>query len=104
MAAHRAADPAGDDAAALRRAALVGPLSPGDAGVNCGRRVAKLYLPPGSRYFGCRVCRRLTYYRAQTHDKRVDALRKNPELLAAIVMNPGAALDGKSILAMKALS
>jgi hypothetical protein len=27
----------------------------------CGRRVAKLYLPPGGRYFGCRHCHGLTY-------------------------------------------
>ena len=30
----------------------------GDA---CSRRVAKLYLPSGERYFGCRVCHNLTY-------------------------------------------
>jgi hypothetical protein len=36
-------------------------------------------------------------------DRRVDALRRNPELLAAIVENPGAALDGRLILALKAL-
>ena len=27
----------------------------------CGRRVAKLYLPPGQRFFGCRHCYNLTY-------------------------------------------
>jgi hypothetical protein len=27
----------------------------------CGRRVGKLYLPPGGRYFGCRHCYDLTY-------------------------------------------
>jgi hypothetical protein len=30
-------------------------------GVPCGRRVGKLYLPPGGRYYGCRHCYRLTY-------------------------------------------
>src|SRR5262245_11305204 len=30
-------------------------------GVPCRRRVAKLYLPPGARHFGCRHCHRLTY-------------------------------------------
>jgi hypothetical protein len=30
-------------------------------GTPCGRRVGQLYLPPGSRYFGCRQCYRLTY-------------------------------------------
>jgi hypothetical protein len=27
----------------------------------CGRRVGKLYLPPGAKYFGCRHCYDLTY-------------------------------------------
>jgi hypothetical protein len=27
----------------------------------CGRRVGKLYLPPGGLYYGCRHCYRLTY-------------------------------------------
>ena len=44
--------------------------------VACRRRVAKLYLPPGECYFGCRVCYGLTYHSAQTHDKRVDALQR----------------------------
>ena len=30
-------------------------------GCYCGRRVGKLYLPPGGRYFGCRRCYDLTY-------------------------------------------
>jgi hypothetical protein len=30
-------------------------------GKACGRRVQKLYLPPGGRYFGCRHCYRLAY-------------------------------------------
>jgi hypothetical protein len=29
--------------------------------VGCGRRVGKLYLPPGGKYFGCRHCYNLTY-------------------------------------------
>jgi pyruvate-formate lyase-activating enzyme len=40
--------------------------------------VAKLYLPPGSRYFGCRHCHNLTYQSCKEHDKRVDALAKLP--------------------------
>lgn len=40
----------------------------------CGRRVRKLYLPPGGRYFGCRRCYKLTYRSAQEHDKRVNRL------------------------------
>jgi len=31
----------------------------------CGRRVGKLYLPPGARYFGCRQCHDLTYTSCQ---------------------------------------
>jgi hypothetical protein len=27
----------------------------------CGRRVGKLYLPPGASYYGCRHCHNLTY-------------------------------------------
>lgn len=27
----------------------------------CGKRVAKLHLPPGAKHFGCRNCHRLTY-------------------------------------------
>ena len=33
--------------------------------VACRRRVGKLYLPPGGRYFGCRNCHNLTYRSAQ---------------------------------------
>jgi len=29
--------------------------------VYCGRRVGKLYLAPGNKYFGCRHCQDLTY-------------------------------------------
>ena len=34
-------------------------------GVACNRRVGKLYLPPGGRYFGCRHCYKLTYESCQ---------------------------------------
>lgn len=34
-------------------------------GVACNRRVGKVYLPPGARYFGCRACHRLTYRSCQ---------------------------------------
>jgi hypothetical protein len=69
----------------------------------CERRVGKIYLPPGGRYFGCRLCHDLTYHSTQAHDKRVDALRRNPELLAAIVENTQGASVRELILAMKAL-
>jgi hypothetical protein len=34
-------------------------------GRTCFRRVGKLYLPPGGKYFGCRTCCRLTYRSSQ---------------------------------------
>ncbi len=34
-------------------------------GEECGRRVGKLYLPPGDRYFACRYCLDLTYESCQ---------------------------------------
>jgi hypothetical protein len=44
----------------------------------CERRVGKLYLPPGCRYYGCRVCYRLSYTSCQEHDSRVDRLVRDP--------------------------
>jgi hypothetical protein len=35
----------------------------------CGRRVRKLYLPGGERYFGCRHCYNLTYTSCQESHK-----------------------------------
>jgi len=35
------------------------------SGIACEWRVAKLYLPPGSRHFGCRTCHDLTYQSCQ---------------------------------------
>ena len=34
-------------------------------GVGCERTCRKLYLPPGGRYFACRLCYRLTYTSVQ---------------------------------------
>jgi hypothetical protein len=77
------------------------PLAKND--VACGRRVGKLYLPPAGRYFGCRHCHDLTYTSCQQHDKRVDALRRNPDALAAVVNDPRSASVTDLILALKAL-
>jgi hypothetical protein len=55
-------------------------------GRKCNRRVAKLYLSPGGRYYGCRHCYRLTYRSAQEHDKRFDWLRRNPESLDSLIV------------------
>ncbi|HJN09780.1 MAG: hypothetical protein QGG09_12815 [Pirellulaceae bacterium] len=35
------------------------------SGVACNRRVGKLHLAPGARYFGCRKCHELTYRSSQ---------------------------------------
>lgn len=56
--------------------------------VTCQRRVRKLYLPPGAKYFGCRTCYKLTYQSVQEHDKRVDYLLKNPEALVQALKSP----------------
>jgi hypothetical protein len=38
-------------------------------GKPCDRRVGKLYLPPGGRYYGCRHCHDLTYTSCQESHK-----------------------------------
>ena len=50
---------------------------------NCGRRVGKLYLPPGGRYFLCRHCYGLSYKSRQTWNKQAAFYRKHPELALA---------------------
>jgi hypothetical protein len=72
-------------------------------GVGCGRRVAKLYCPPGARYYGCRHCHRLTYRSVQEHDKRVDFLRRHPGAIEAVLNTPGGASVTQLGLAMRAL-
>jgi hypothetical protein len=44
-------------------------------GRSCGRRVGKLYLPPGGGYFGCRRCYNLTYTSCQESHKYDSAFR-----------------------------
>ena len=43
----------------------------------CGRRVGKLYLPPGGAYFGCRQCYQLAY-QSQMHQLKPRAVRRTP--------------------------
>ena len=69
----------------------------------CERRVAKLYLPPHGRYFGCRHCHNLTYRSAQEHDKRLDPFRRNPELLHTFLGNLQGASPSQLGLALKAI-
>jgi hypothetical protein len=45
----------------------------------CGRRVGKLYLPPGGRYYGCRHCYQLTYESCQESHKYDRLWRKLAE-------------------------
>ncbi len=47
----------------------------------CGRRVGRLYLPPGQSVFRCRYCHWLTYRSAQEHDQRLYDLARNPAAL-----------------------
>jgi hypothetical protein len=46
--------------------------------LRCGRRVRKLFLPPGAKYFGCRNCYRLTYYsrNQDTHQRAWAPVRR----------------------------
>ena len=51
--------------------------------VHCGRRVAKLYLPSGGYYFGCRHCYDLTYEsckRSHTFDRLFRMIGRNTGL------------------------
>ena len=47
----------------------------------CGRRVGRLYLPPGQRAFRCRHCHYLTYRSAREHDQRVYDLAQDADAL-----------------------
>ena len=52
-------------------------------GVYCGNRAAKLYLPPGGQYFGCRECYDLTYESCQKshkYDRIIDHIPEDMDL------------------------
>jgi hypothetical protein len=61
----------------------------------CGKRVGKLYLPRGARYFGCRGCHRLTYrssqeaHRLDKMDSGLAALRRMSFLVDRRKLNEG---------------
>lgn len=65
-------------------------------GIRCGRRVSKLYLPPGGGMFGCRKCHNLTYRSCQTHNRTLDRLLKAPALIPEYLRsrNPRKAILG----------
>src|SRR5579863_10722190 len=44
-------------------------------GRRCGRRVQKLYLPPGCKFYGCRQCYNLGYS-SQCEDEQIRARTK----------------------------
>jgi hypothetical protein len=51
-------------------------------GQPCHRRVEKLYLPPGERYFGCKECHSLTYRSCQVshvYDRLAQVLDMTPK-------------------------
>lgn len=57
---------------------------------DCGRRVSKLYMPPGERYFLCRHCYDLAYTSSQEHDKGRDRFRRlDYDTLAAMLHGEG---------------
>lgn len=68
-------------------------------GVLCGKRVGRLYLPPEQQIFACRVCYNLTYRSAQTHDKRVDRMVRDPSALLSAL---GGEDLNQALLAFKA--
>lgn len=68
-----------------------------------GRRVGKVYLPPGGKYFGCRHCYQLSYRSSQESDKRVSALRKNMDVLWGIGEDIESAAPRDLFLYIKAL-
>jgi len=47
-------------------------------GKACGRRVGRLYLPPGKAMLGCRICHNLIHRSAREHDARVYRLARDP--------------------------
>ncbi len=53
----------------------------------CGRRVGKLYLPPGETYVACRVCFGLTYRSCQ-ESHTVDVLPRVREALRKMLAEP----------------
>ena len=58
-------------------------------GVPCNRRMGKLYLPPGARHFGCRICHDLTYQSCRVSHlleqsmQRVSEIRRELDRLLA---------------------
>lgn len=69
-------------------------------GRHCGRRVGKLYMPLGKKYFGCRHCYDLTYRSSQESDSQVNALKKLGTMTILQKMHSG---EIDSVKGLKAL-
>ena len=69
---------------------------------SCGRRVEKLYLPSARANFACRRCAGLTYASSQTHDHRVNTLRRDPQRVVDILSGRATATETTYYLALKA--
>jgi hypothetical protein len=66
----------------------------------CGRRVGKLFLPPGGRYYGCRHCHDLTYTTCQESHRfdrmwRSVAAQLNTDIESAKVAWDGDIREGR---------
>ena len=72
-------------------------------GVPCDREVLRLYLPPGGLMFGCRHCHNLTYRSCQDHDKRVDALARDPFAVEMALKSPSPKLVSLGVRAYNRL-
>jgi len=51
----------------------------------CGRRVGKLYVTSDDSFLGCRLCLNLTYAETKRHNKSIDRLVHNPDLISAYI-------------------
>lgn len=69
-------------------------------GRRCGRRVAKLYFPPGNgvKYFLCRLCYDLTYRSSQTHNKRLDWLKRLDTATLAALLDGDHAMEAATVI------
>ncbi|HXG68722.1 MAG TPA: hypothetical protein VNO70_26735 [Blastocatellia bacterium] len=64
----------------------------------CARRVGKLYLPPGGRYFGCRHCHDLTYRSCLESDSRVGRLRRDPQAFLSLLTKSPQDLSASEVM------
>ena len=69
-------------------------------GRRCGRRVAKLYFPPGNgvKYFLCRHCYHLTYRSSQTHNKRLDWLKRLDTATLVELLDSDYAMEASTVI------